>query len=266
MLDQRLQKIADERAERRRGRLKVGLVTITTPDGDVVRPGTKVTLEIPIVASGLAPGEEVSAQVAWILPDWARDQDGAQPVIVRNGLLHVRRDLSIPASVETVPFHVTARLFAAPPHEQTAPYDRVTATLRFDRAPHSLPERYFRLIKITYTSYLTKGKSRGDNMDVLTETIYLPVLIHPQRTYETVLKEKRKALARDSGPYKRWNPPADMSKWTASDLARAYDPTPKIFDVSCRVDSDTRILHPPLRAADIPAPTKSVKPGGGPQW
>ncbi len=258
MLDERLQKIADERAERRRGRLKAGVVTITTPDGDVVKPGAKVILDVLIVASDLAPGAQVTSQVVWSLPEWARNQEGSQPVIVRNGLLHARRDLSIPASVEPVPFQVTARLVAPVPHEQTAPYDRVTAVLRFDRGPQSLPERYFRLIRITNTSYLTKGKSRGDNLDVSTQTIYLPVLIDSKRTYETVLKEKEKALTEAYGSKTKGN-------WR-EELPRPYDTVSRIILFSWQIDSDSRILRPPFRAADIPAPTQSVKSGGGPQW
>jgi hypothetical protein len=112
-----------------------------------------------------------------------------------------------------------------------------------------------RLLKITVVS--TQGKKEmllknGDRVDLVTETYWIPVLTCKERTIEKVVKEHQEDLDRE---YKEY---AD-GKWK-----NLFSKKNSHVVISWSVQVENKALAHPLKAADVPAPQREMKVGGGP--
>ncbi|MBI3465123.1 MAG: C39 family peptidase [Planctomycetes bacterium] len=116
----------------------------------------------------------------------------------------------------------------------------------------------FRLLKITVVSYDTAGKSKGQPLDMVTETTWVPVLITPSRTLELVLKEKREELGRRYGQ----NAGEDWRKHLPQQGSFVSISIPASWTLS----AEEKVLSAPLKSSDVPPARRDVKTAGGPIW
>ncbi|MBI4243989.1 MAG: hypothetical protein HY606_07860 [Planctomycetes bacterium] len=101
---------AKELAKKRGGRIEIGIPLVTIPPSDKVKPDTKVELAADIITGGLAARAEISGELTWILPEWAKEKEQKQNVQLRNGAILVKTDLFIPKAVDKKPFQLTVKL------------------------------------------------------------------------------------------------------------------------------------------------------------
>jgi hypothetical protein len=132
-----------------------------------------------------------------------------------------------------------------------------TREIRFGELPRTETGRLatFTLMRVTVTSYSSKGKRRGDKLDVITETSWIPMLVNDERPFDKAVAQCRETLQRRHGP------PGGTADWRGQ-LSRYGK------DVVCTgwtLEAENRRFKVPFKPSDVPAKKREVKAGAGPQ-